>query len=881
VGPDRLGLLRALSAGLPGDAVAELFGFEAVVAPLDPGDPGEDEAEDADPTVDDRWPREAAEVPLWRVVGSVVHGELPQPGPEEVVTAADLKAGRVASLHDPTAPCDDLALLLERLRAAMAEVAPGRAPDLSLVIDRVARGEPVHRVPTLPRPRWPERVALWVDGSVGSVSLRDDQISVMLALMGELGADAVEAWWVHELGAPARAAEGVGCPVVLALADLGGGALLDPGWWAEAGAALAARGVRAVALSSVPVAEAPIALRRHWRLVPLEAAPRAASGATDGEGVQLLAGACALATLVQPGLLRALRLRLARWCTLEDELAVAASLAAAGAMHSADACGLMVAPARAPALRAGLRRALDARIGAAEAQLLLSALWAEIEAWHATFGPELIGGEAVVWGAEGLPVRAAALAQGRALLRRVVGTLQTGHGAGPSRDWLDWADHLCGGRPASDDGLGSGDDDARLLRALQVAADGARANAAPRRPTRWSIRQLGPRLRLTTAPTVEDPALLPELLPGSPVGALLVGATLTITRDGARQAPVAAAGPLDIDLADVKALTIDGGAEVLTLARLSRADDGGWTAMGRDEFGLWADADLNGVVQRFRWVPPGRFLMGSPESEDGRDSDEGPQHEVELTEGYWLGDTPVTQALWAALTGERPSHFKDKPGAPLRPVESVSWHDAQRAIQALNAASGGSGLAYRLPSEAEWERACRAGTQGATWRGDLVYTDATKWKASLLEGIAWVYQNSGRETHAVATKDPNPWGLYDMLGSVLEWCEDSGSFADGYARSERRVNPLVRAGSSPLSRVSRGGTWRDRARLARAAFRGDFGPSSRVALLGLRLSRGRAHPTSPPNSQASAEATPQTRPDGLKAEPSPARRGGGGAGGGR
>ena len=157
-----------------------------------------------------------------------------------------------------------------------------------------------------------------------------------------------------------------------------------------------------------------------------------------------------------------------------------------------------------------------------------------------------------------------------------------------------------------------------------------------------------------------------------------------------------------------------------------------------------------------RWIEPGTFQMGSPDSEDGRYSDEGPQHEVRLTKGFWLGDTPVTQALWTAAMGNNPSHFKD----PKRPVESVSWDDVQQFLNKMNARVPGIGLG--LPTEAQWEYACRAGTEGANYaRGGQKLAD-----------IAWFGENSGGQTHPVATKPCNDWGLYDMLGNVWEWCAD-------------------------------------------------------------------------------------------------------------
>jgi formylglycine-generating enzyme required for sulfatase activity len=219
---------------------------------------------------------------------------------------------------------------------------------------------------------------------------------------------------------------------------------------------------------------------------------------------------------------------------------------------------------------------------------------------------------------------------------------------------------------------------------------------------------------------------------------------------------------------------------------------------GQDEFGRWADFALDDVRQRMRWIEPGAFMMGSPKGEDGRSEDEGPQHEVTLTKGFWLGDTPVTQALWMAAMGKNPSIFKD----PERPVETVSWDDMQQFLNTMNARIPGLGL--RLPTEAQWEYACRAGTNGVNYAGD----------AGKLADIAW-FGNIDDETHPVAMKRCNDWGLYDMLGNVWERC------ADG--KRSYTAKPVADP-AGPLEGTScelRGGSWCDNARHARAASRSE------------------------------------------------------------
>ncbi len=283
---------------------------------------------------------------------------------------------------------------------------------------------------------------------------------------------------------------------------------------------------------------------------------------------------------------------------------------------------------------------------------------------------------------------------------------------------------------------------------------------------------------------------------------------------------------------------------ILTMRTLSRPT---WAeGIGRDRFGLWLTFRLGEVEQRLRYIPPGRFMMGSPKNEAGRFDNETP-HRVTLTQGFWLFDTPVTQALWTAVMKKNPSRFQ----SPQRPVEKVSWEECQTFIEKINRQI--PGLDLRLPTEAEWEYACRAGATTATYAGDLEIKGERN--APILDGIAWYGGNSGVEfelkdgwdtsdwkemqyprkkagTHPVAQKAPNAWGLYDMLGNVWEWCSDwygaySGKDEIGPTGPEQGAN-----------RVLRGGCWDTRARIVRAAYRGSWHPDGRDGFLGFRCARG-------------------------------------------
>lgn len=158
------------------------------------------------------------------------------------------------------------------------------------------------------------------------------------------------------------------------------------------------------------------------------------------------------------------------------------------------------------------------------------------------------------------------------------------------------------------------------------------------------------------------------------------------------------------------------------------------------------------------WCPPGTFIMGSPPEEPGRFADED-QIEVELTRGFWIARTQLTQKVWQELMGNNPSNFKGDD----RPVESVSWNDCQDFLRVLNDCYPVKDFAFRLPTEAQWEYACRAGTTTAFSCGD---------DPAQLGDYAWFSENGNWETHPVAQKLPNPWGLFDMHGNVWEWCQD-------------------------------------------------------------------------------------------------------------
>ena len=220
-----------------------------------------------------------------------------------------------------------------------------------------------------------------------------------------------------------------------------------------------------------------------------------------------------------------------------------------------------------------------------------------------------------------------------------------------------------------------------------------------------------------------------------------------------------------------------------------------------------------GVKMTFCWCPPGEFLMGSPETEEGRFDGEN-QVLITLTKGFWMAKTQVTQKHWAAIMGNNPSYFK---GENL-PVEEVSWHDAQQFIKELNAKiANRDGGKMVLPTEAKWEYACRAGEIGP-------YSGGT------LDAVAWYAGNSAGKTHPVGMKKPNAWGISDMHGNVWEWCEDWYS-SKGSNIVDRTKQPLV------AGRVSRGGGWGHFAKYCRASIRAIGSPVFKDKSFGFRIAR--------------------------------------------
>jgi formylglycine-generating enzyme required for sulfatase activity len=283
------------------------------------------------------------------------------------------------------------------------------------------------------------------------------------------------------------------------------------------------------------------------------------------------------------------------------------------------------------------------------------------------------------------------------------------------------------------------------------------------------------------------------------------------------------------------------------------------SAVGTDIYGRWSDLTVKGVTQKFRLILPGTFVMGCSDSETDaawdnckRTKSDTPRswlvatpHMVTLSRAFWLADSSCTQELWMSVMHSNPSLFHD---GYQRPVEQVSWYDCQKMLIELS--SKVPGASVRLPTEAEWEYACRAGSMTALYSGGIEYIDQDS--APALDPIAWYSGNCGiydadqmavdievdqikkrgfsrAGSHPVKQKQPNAWGLYDMLGNVFQWCIDwYGPY------------PIDAVGdtSGPFSgsdRVDRGGSWSSIPAVCRCANRYGDPPASRSPFIGFRL----------------------------------------------
>ncbi len=255
-------------------------------------------------------------------------------------------------------------------------------------------------------------------------------------------------------------------------------------------------------------------------------------------------------------------------------------------------------------------------------------------------------------------------------------------------------------------------------------------------------------------------------------------------------------------------------------------DDLGFVISGQEGSGRTAPSGktfTNSIGMTFVQIPAGTFMMGSPSSESGRDNDEN-QHRVTLTQPFYLQTTEVTQGQWKAIMGSNPSYF-DSCGNDC-PVEQVSWNDCQEFIRKLNQREGNG--TYRLPTEAEWEYACRAGTTTPFNTGNCLSANEANYDGN------YPYMGCSRgqyrkKTVSVGSFSPNAWGLYDMHGNVWEWCQDwKGDYPGGSVTDPEGPS----SGQYP---VIRGGSWSHNAGNCRSADRNISTPDYRSRFNGFRV----------------------------------------------
>lgn len=278
------------------------------------------------------------------------------------------------------------------------------------------------------------------------------------------------------------------------------------------------------------------------------------------------------------------------------------------------------------------------------------------------------------------------------------------------------------------------------------------------------------------------------------------------------------------------------------------------SSWGEDRHGLWMNLTYQDAMLTFRWIMPGTFMMGSPKEYADRYNDED-HHEVSIQEGFWLSDTPVTQAFWQSVNGDNPSQLK---GSEL-PVETVSWDEAQAFIEKLNQLH--PDLTARLPWEAEWEYACRAGTTTAFSFGDEIDASTANYRGVWTVKDVDSYKNDKewgsdalKKTSLIKNYPANPWGLYDMHGNIWEWCQDKWQenlgtnpvlFSASSAVVDEKEDQVSKVGQSREGsdeeqglRVLRGGSWLDFGMHCRSACRIGFARGNRGDSLGFRLALG-------------------------------------------
>jgi formylglycine-generating enzyme required for sulfatase activity len=254
-----------------------------------------------------------------------------------------------------------------------------------------------------------------------------------------------------------------------------------------------------------------------------------------------------------------------------------------------------------------------------------------------------------------------------------------------------------------------------------------------------------------------------------------------------------------------------------------------WATPRLEAPGAWFEPLGDGVALTLVAIPAGSFWMGSPLEEKGRSNVEGPRHRVKLG-GFWMGQTPITQAQWRRVMGTNPSQFQALwADRDQRPVEMVNWNEATAFCEKLSQLTG---RLYSLPSEAQWEYACRAGTSSPFHFGGAAISKLANINALQRYGET-LPEVSRRETSAVGLFPANGWGLHDLHGNVREWCLDG--WHDSYIGAPDDGRARVSENSQEALRLLRCGSWGDYPRYCRSAFRSHFRPVDACNSVGFRV----------------------------------------------
>lgn len=739
-----------------------------------------------------------APIPFWRPVSFEAVALVAAPPLQAAIPKKPTPTPVVSS---PLAPERQV---LTQLRQVAAPRREGREIDVEAVVERIGRGRLLDRLPYRQQRAWGERLCVVTHGARRLTPYWWDQRSLVVQLKRLYPSNGLMLVRVdgddlpplvlnakQEKGVPLAPAPGT---VVLVLGDLG--CLAESreqvcALWRQWGHELRTQDVVPVALVPALPRDIPADLAGVWTIVPWGVATGAGgdSAATD-ELVQRLLTLCSPTVRLEPGLLRAVR------CLLSEgrrDPGVEARVWQSPALSSRHSVAASWQPDQ--------RRALLKRF-THEPEALRNAVVELIRAWRTPLRPG-------VWFSEIIDLDPSSR----------LAAIDADEYEEAVRYFTELAEAWDPSDPLPVD-IG-----AWIERSTDRFTDAINADPRIQRAVHRLYKLVRPQDDETQVPGWYDPAVLssPDLsvrqielwhagdqlivqsagqspvTHGSRLGLLYTANGEVVVKPGEEKDEKGQ--PLDVSRQPRLAMALPGesGFRVYTdrdRLQFIRETKPEWASeIGRDQFGLWAAFEVAGVRQQLRWIPPGRFWMGSPENEEGRYDNEGPRHEVQLTHGFWLFDTPCTQALWQAVMKRNPSHFEGKE----RPVEHVSWEDCQKFIAKLN--DQRPGLALALPTEAEWEYACRAGTNTARYGEDL-------------DAIAWYHKNSNDQTHPVKQKKPNAWGLYDVLGNVAEWCHDGRR---NYV-TDAVVNPLGPT-TAGARRVIRGGGWRWGALHIRSAYR--------------------------------------------------------------